>query len=54
MLLKECCSVALSLSNTLLRNVITWKETCLKQHFEVFQHVPKIDKLKLIVKLSLN
>jgi len=54
MLLKEYCSVALSLSNTLLRDVITWKETCLKQHYEVFLHVHRNEEVKLTVKLSLN
>jgi hypothetical protein len=54
MLLKEYCSVALSRSNTSLRNVITWKETYLKQQYEVLLHVYKIDEVKLTVKLSLN
>jgi hypothetical protein len=54
MLLKEYCNVALSLSNTLLRNVITWKETCLKQHYEVLLHVYYINAVKLTVKLILN
>jgi len=54
MLLQEYCSVVPSLSNTLLRNLITWKGIYLKQHYEVLQHVHKIDELKLMVKLGLN